>query len=80
MAAAIAVHVAPFYFNGWLYGAATLVASYIVAGILSGLYVGSHVRSENWPENFIFQIRYGPVLLYFTSVALIILLTWNKLK
>jgi hypothetical protein len=80
MVALIVVHIAPFYFNGWLFGAGILLGSYIVAGVVSGLYVGSYVRSEDWPENFLWHIRYGPALLNLISIVLVVLLFWNKLK
>jgi hypothetical protein len=80
MLCAVAVYVAPFYFLSLVRGVLILVCSYLIAGIFSGYYVGSFARSEEWPDNFCYQLKYGPATLYLFSYLLLGLMIVNQLK
>ena len=76
----VVVHALPIYIFGLLYGVGLIAISYAIVGPLSGIYIGSYARSENWPENFNWQTRFGPTVLYASSALILLLTTYGAVS
>jgi hypothetical protein len=73
-------HVSPIVLMGWLFGAGLIVVSYIVAGVLNGIYFAGRMCSENWPYDTSKLMVFGPVVFFTISLVLQALIWTNHLK
>jgi hypothetical protein len=76
----VGVHLLPVYLHGWIYGIGLVVLSYVITGPLNGLIIGRYTGNVEWPENFRWQTRFGPILYFSISLALLGVIFWNHIK